>query len=91
MGKPLWMFEGFVTDAGNRVVQNWYWGLDVDDRDDIRDLVNYLGNVERHLWQEPRFKTLGTIGELRKKTDHGALRVYGCFRDEPYLFVFLKW
>jgi hypothetical protein len=53
-------------------------------------LVNHLGNVERHLWQEPRFKSLGDIGELRKKTDHGALRVYGCFRDESYLFVFLN-
>lgn len=90
MSKPLWRFEGFVTAAGNRVVEDWYWGLDVDDRDNIQDLVNYLGNVERHLWQEPRFKSLGDIGEIRKKTDHGALRVYGCFRDEPHVFVFLN-
>lgn len=91
MGKPLWRFEGFITAAGNRVVQDWYWHeIGIDDREDIRDVVNYLANVERHLWQEPRFKSLGDIGELRKKTDHGALRVYGCFRDELYLFVFLN-
>ena len=90
MVKPLWSFEGFVTEALNRVVQGWYWDdIGIDERDDIRDRVNHLGNVERHLWKEPHFKFLGEIGEIRKKRPNGALRIYGYFSN-PHVFVFLN-
>jgi hypothetical protein len=91
MGKPLWMFEGFITAAGNRVVEDWYWDEIVqDDRESIRDIANYLANYKKTLWVEPRFKNFGDIGEIRKKTDHGALRVYGEFHDLRAAFVFLN-
>jgi hypothetical protein len=91
MGTPLWMFEGFVTAAGNRVVEDWYWDEIVrDDRESIRDIANYLANYKKTLWVEPRFKNLGDIGEIRKGTDHGALRVYGEFHEQWAAFVFLN-
>jgi hypothetical protein len=91
MSKPHWTFEGFVTDAGNRVVQQWFWGdIGSDERDDIRTRIGYIENIERNLWKEPHFKSFGDIGEIRKKTPGGALRIYGYFpKERPHVFVFL--
>jgi hypothetical protein len=87
---PLWTFEGFVTAAGNRVVEDWYWDeIGQDDRDSIEDILNYLVTYKKSLWVEPRFKNLGDIGEIRKRTDHGALRVYGEFDESRSTFIFL--
>jgi hypothetical protein len=91
MEKSLWVFEGFVTEAGSRVVEDWYWDdIAGDDRESIRDIANYLANYKKSLWVEPRFKNLGDLGEIRKKTDHGALRVYGEFHEPRAAFVFLN-
>jgi hypothetical protein len=92
MSKPLWTFEGFETDAGNQVVQEWYWSdIGIDQRDDIRTRVAYIENVEQNLWKEPHFKFFGDIGEIRKRTPVGALRVYGYFpADRPHVFVILN-
>jgi hypothetical protein len=92
MGEPLWKFEGFETDAGNPVVQDWFWDdIGDDERDDIRSRVNYLSNLPRNLWKEPHFKWLGKIGEIRKSTTKGALRLYGYFPvDRPGVFVLLN-
>src|SRR6185437_11264802 len=88
MSKPLWTFEGFVTAAGNRVVQDWYWNdIGDDDRDNIQDRVRYLENVPHHLWKEPYYENLGDFGEIKKKTPRGALRIYGL--QKGYRFVFL--
>jgi hypothetical protein len=91
MSKPLWTFEGYVTNAGNRVVQKWYWkGIEIDDRDDVRIRTSFLGGLQRNLWKEPHFKWFGDIGEYRQTTPVGALRIYGYFPEErPAVFVFL--
>jgi hypothetical protein len=90
MSAPPWKFEGFVTAAGNPVVQEWFWAdADDDERDALRDRVNYLSNLKRTLWQEPAFKWFGTYGEIRKSVPRGALRVYGLFAEERDAFVFL--
>ena len=90
MEKPLWRIEGFVTAAGNPVVQSWYWDeIGIEERDAIRDRMRYLVYVKRHLWMEPRFKWFGDIGEVRKNVSTGALRVYGYFTEDLSVFVFL--
>ena len=67
MEKPLWKIEGFITAAGNPVVQSWYWDeIGIEERDAIRDRMKYLVNVKKNLWMEPRFKWFGDIGEVRK-------------------------
>ncbi|MHB1700944.1 MAG: hypothetical protein ACYCSN_12595 [Acidobacteriaceae bacterium] len=89
MGKPLWTFEGFVTDALNQVVQDWYWDeLTIDERDLIRDRIAHLENVKGHLWKEPYFEDFGDIGEIKKKsTPRGALRIYGVRRGNIFLML----
>jgi phage-related protein len=90
MGKPLWRIEGFVTAAGNSVVQKWFWDeIGVEVRDALRDRMNYLMAVEKHPWMEPGFKWFRDIGEVRKRVSTGALRVYGYFPDDSNTFVFL--
>jgi hypothetical protein len=90
MSAPPWKFEGFVTAAGNRLVQKWFWDdADDDERDALRDRANYLSNLKKALWQEPAFKWFGTYGEIRKNVPRGALRVYGTFAEERDAFVFL--
>lgn len=90
MEKPLWKIEGFITAAGNPVVQSWYWDeIGIEERDAIRDRMKYLVNVKKSLWMEPRFKWFGDIGEVRKSVSAGALRVYGYFPDGLPVFVFL--
>jgi len=74
---PLWTFRGYTTEAGNRLVQDWFHGeLGVDDRDLIRDRINYLKEVERHLWIRPRFDKLeDDLSEIRIKTPAGPIRM----------------
>lgn len=92
MDKPLWTFEGFTTAAGNRPVQDWFYGaLNTDERDLIRDRVNYLKEIERHLWQLPHFGPAGnSLWEIRRNTGAGWIRIYGIFHfSKRHCFVLL--
>lgn len=92
MSEPLWTFEGFVTDAGTRIVEHWYHEeLSVDERDLIRDRIRYLQNVERNLWRRPGFdKVKDEIHEIRKDTSTGWIRIYGYFHPQKrHCFVLL--
>lgn len=87
---PPWRVDGFVTAAGNRVVQNWYWDeIGLEERDAIRDRMAHLANLKKELWKEPYFEWFGDIGEVKKRVTGGALRVYGYFSDDRGSFVFL--
>jgi hypothetical protein len=93
MGKSLWIFEGYETDARNHPVQDWYFSaLSVDERDLIRDRVNHLKEVERHLWQLPSFGPAGdSLWEIRRDTASGWIRMYGIFHlSKRHCFVFLN-
>jgi phage-related protein len=91
MSEPaLWTFRGYVTAAGNEVVQQWYDGLQIDERDLIRDRVNYLKDVERYLWRRPGFDKLGDeLNEIRRDVEGGTIRLYGYFPAERHHFVIL--
>lgn len=85
-----WRIEGVETSAGNCVVQKWYWNdLNDDERDAIRDRINYLTKLPRTLWKEPPFKWFGEVGEVRIRTSKGPLRIYGYFPSDANVFVFL--
>lgn len=89
MSKPLWTFEGFVTEALNEKVQKWYWEeLTVDERDLIRDRIGHLENLKGHLWKEPYYEDFGDIGEIKKKsTPRGALRIYGVKQGNTFVML----
>jgi hypothetical protein len=91
MGKLLWTFRGYTTEGGNKIVQNWFdFTLSEDERDLIRVRVNYLKDLERHLWKEPGFKKLDKdLSEIRKNTPSGAIRIYGNFPAERHTFTLL--
>lgn len=92
MGKSIWTFEGFETEAGNRLVDEWFHEeLSVDERDLIRDRINYLANVERHLWKRPGFDKLeDELHEIRKNCPGGTIRIYGYFPSgQRHRFVLL--
>jgi hypothetical protein len=91
---PLWTFEGFVTPAGNRIVDDWFHDeLGEDERDLIRDRIYYLKDVERHLWRRPGFDKLdGDLNEIRKDVPGGGtIRIYGYFPSgKRHSFVLLE-
>lgn len=91
MGNVLWVFEGFVTSSGNRLVQDWYWQeLTIDDRDYIRDRISKLENLERINWRRPGFDKLDSgLCEIQKTTPSGEMRIYGYFPPERHHFVLL--
>jgi putative component of toxin-antitoxin plasmid stabilization module len=91
MGQSLWTFRGYVTDAGAKVVQRWFFDiLDIDERDLIRDRVNRLKDIERHLWVKPGFAPVGEgLFEIRRDTQAGWLRIYGFFPADRHHFVVL--
>jgi hypothetical protein len=90
----LWTFEGFVTPAGNRLVDDWFHNqLSEDDRDFVRDRINYLKDIERHLWKRPGFDKLdGELNEIRKDIPgNGTIRIYGYFPPgKRHCFVLLE-
>ena len=91
---PLWKFEGFVTPAGNRPVDDWFhFGLSEDERELVRYRINYLKEVERHLWRRPGFDKLDAeLNEIRKDIPgDGTIRIYGYFPpDRRHHFVLLE-
>ncbi len=93
MNEPLWEFEGYTSPAGNNPVQDWYHDeLSEDERDLIRDRINHLKDIERHLWRRPGFDKLeGELNEIRKDTPDGTIRIYGNFHPEKrHCFVLLE-
>ena len=87
MGKSLWTFRGYTTDAGNQIVQEWFDSLLLEDRELLRDRINYLSNIERHLWIRPSFDKLDDdLNEVRR----GSIRIYGYFPSDRHVFVFLN-
>jgi hypothetical protein len=91
MSAPPWQIEGYVTPAGNRAVQEWFWDdweCGEDGRNAIKTRMSYLVNLPKTLWKKPEFEWFGDIGEVRKSIQRGALRVYGFFPDDAR-FVFL--
>lgn len=94
MGQSLWTFEGYATPAGNHPVQDWYHKeLGEDERDLLRDRINHLKDVERHLWKRPGFDKLdGELNEIRKDVPgNGTIRIYGYFHPEKRrCFVLLE-
>jgi hypothetical protein len=91
MGKSLWKFRGYETASGKRIVQEWFdLTLDEDERDLVRARVNYLKDLQGHLWKQPGFRKLDKdISEIRRDTPAGAIRVYGSFA-EGRTFIFLN-
>ena len=89
---PLWTFRGYTTEAGNSLVREWFHGeLGIDERDSIRDRINHLKYIERHLWIRPGFDKLeDDLSEIRIKTPAGPIRMYGYFPPgERHCFVIL--
>src|SRR5277367_3902420 len=90
-----WM--GFESKAEGRPVQRWWFDvLNDNDRFEIQDLLNYLGNVPKGLWKKPEFDPLdgaGGISEIRiqLRCSKGSLayRIYGYWGPEKNQYSFL--
>ncbi len=66
--KKEWTFLGFQSEREGRPVQVWFYGLDDEAKDEIRDLVRYLRYKVASRWQRPSFDALkgaDGISELR--------------------------
>lgn len=89
-----WAFCGYVTPAGNREVQEWFWAQDEEVRDEIVDVLTYLQKLPRHLWRLPEFDAFDPdISEIRIKVGsvNRLYRIYGTFWPvgERYHYTFL--
>lgn len=71
---PLWTFAGYVTEAGRRVVQEWFNSLPEEQYEDLQDTLNYLTDTEN--WKRPEFdKVAKPLHEIR----NNDTRIYGVF------------
>ncbi len=78
MSAPPWNFEGYVTAAGNRIVQDWFWNeANDEERGALRDRANYLANLKKTLWMEPYFKWFGKQGYRGNSKTCSKRRVKG--------------
>jgi hypothetical protein len=94
-----WQFLGFESVEEGRPVQHWYDGLPEEVKDEIRDLLDYLGKITDKLWRKPEFDPLrgaGGISELRPdkvsverngRIETETYRIYGFFRQRTYIFL----
>jgi hypothetical protein len=90
---PPVTFVGFVSEAGGKLVQDWFDALSIEDRDEIRDTVNYLVATPITEWKRPEVdKVNHPLVEIRCKGQAGnAIRIYGAFsQDVRARFVILN-
>lgn len=77
-----WSFFGYVTPAGNKLLQEWFDGLPVEAREEITDAINSIQAVPNHLWTRPLFDQLDHgISEFRVSAPAVSrnFRIYGYF------------
>jgi hypothetical protein len=88
---PLWTFAGYVTEAGRRIVQEWYDSLPEEEYEELLDTLNYLADIE--IWKRPEFdKVAKPLHEIRSKANvaNHEIRVYGIFHPTiRRCFIFL--
>jgi hypothetical protein len=94
MNKPtLSTFAGYVSEAGGWLVQEWYDGLPEEERDEIKDTLNYLARLHPSQWRRPEFDKLESplheIGCKANAKKHW-IRIYGVFdKKQRGRFIFL--
>ncbi len=74
-------FAGYVSEAGGELVQEWYDGLqEEEERDEIKDTLNYLASIPPTQWKRPEFdkvdSPLHEIGCKASKKNRW-IRIYG--------------
>lgn len=97
-----WQFLGFESVEEGRPVQVWFDGLPEEVKDEIRDLLDYLGKLTGKLWRRPEFDGLvgaGGVSELRPQEvsverngniETETYRIYGFFpQDRKCTYVLL--
>jgi hypothetical protein len=91
MGRPIWTFAAYVTEAGGQIVQEWYDSLPLDDYESLQDLLNYMASAER--WGRPEFdRVTPPLHEIREKANvlNHEIRIYGVFNPTVRRqFIFL--
>ncbi|HEY1903607.1 MAG TPA: hypothetical protein VGG56_14330 [Terracidiphilus sp.] len=94
MDKPtVCMFAGYVSEAGGRLIQDWYDGLPEEERDEVKDTLNYLASLPPAQWRRPEFDKLDPplheIGCKANAKNHW-IRIYGVFdKNQRGRFIFL--
>lgn len=90
---PPCSFAGYVSEAGTRLIQEWYDGLPEEEREELQDTLNYLSNIPVTSWKRPEFdKVAAPLHEVRCKANkkNHIIRVYGVFDSKVRgRFVFL--
>src|ERR1700742_1624304 len=92
MGKlPLWTFAGYISEAGGRIVQDWYDRLPIEEYEELQNLLNYMADVDT--WTRPGFdKVTPPLHEVRVKAGaaNHQVRLYGVFDAQVRRrFIFL--
>ena len=80
MAEPIWSFSAYVSEAGGRLVQDWYDSLSDEEHDELQDTLNFLAYTPD--WRRPHFdKVTQPLHEIRSKAHEAnhEIRVYGIF------------
>jgi phage-related protein len=78
----LCTFAGYVSEAGGKLVQDWYESLPREEHEELLDILNYLSNMPMTSWRRPEFdKVTPPLHEIRCKANkkNHIIRVYGVF------------
>ncbi len=79
---PPCSFGGYVSEAGGKLVQDWYDSLPTAEHDEIFDTVNHLASMPVTSWRRPEFdKVDDPLYEIRCKANKANhyIRMYGVF------------
>jgi hypothetical protein len=79
---PPCSFAGYVSQAGGKLVQDWYDFLPTEEHDELLDTVNHLASMPVTSWRRPEFDKIDApLYEIRCKANKAnhEIRVYGAF------------
>jgi hypothetical protein len=82
---PTATFVGYETEAGGKIVQEWYDGLSQIDREELIDTINYLLPMPVTEWRRPEFDKVDyPLIEIRCKSTQAnhSIRMYGVFDEQ---------
>jgi len=82
---PPATFEGYVTEAGGKIVQSWFDSLPIEEYEALQDRFNTLSSTPITEWKRPQVdKVHPPLVEVRAKANRAnhEIRVYGAFDDK---------
>jgi hypothetical protein len=86
MKNRLWSFFAFAP-----AVQNWFNDLEPESKDEIRDVLSYMSNIESHLWGNDFEVLEDGLSEIKVRVSslNKWIRLYGYFYPHRHEYTIM--